>query len=179
VLTPRVAYAETTPGGSRLGWALGYTFLPARGRRPALEARVFRATGDFGTTHSHHDPGTDVVLSPSASVTAVMITATFGDEWRVGIGPSQTRMRINDALALNNGSAGATTHRGLVVEAAVRAPARTRFFVELGGQYRRTGILRSRYYEVQDSLTDEWHTVPAMRLPYNHVAVGLSIGMRL
>ena len=73
----------------------------------------------------------------------------------------------------------AASRPGLVAEGAWTFPPAKRLFMELSGQYRLTGSAHTRAYEIQEGLGRTYRTVPAMRLPFNHTALALGIGLRL
>ena len=173
------AHPVTHGAGLGPGWALGYLVGPLREGRPVLGVRLLHSTTDFGVTVGFRAPATFAFLSPSASTTAVLATATFRGGGRLGVGPSLSRVRVTDSSGGGEQSLVATTRAGLVTEAALTLPAHKRFFVELAAQLRLLRPARTRAYDVNEGLRGSPLILPATRVPLTHATLALSFGLRL
>jgi len=159
--------------------ALAVSYALKRG----LRVRALWATAEFGETVGWRDDGSewgaDLALHQEATTVAALVALSVEGAARVAVGPSLNFVELGDA-----GTARSTaTKPGLVCEAALSLPARSRFFVEAAVQYRyvvpaELGPFYARSGAWPGEPEGEGATFPTSRIEFSQAVLNLGMGVR-
>jgi len=156
--------------------------------KPRIELRVQAAQDrEFSHVEGYHGPSTrptpgapadraSLTITPSIQTVAALASYERSG-FRVAAGPSlnRTRLEIDDGGGIQREQ---QTGLGLVVEAGVVGPSRTRVMVELWAQYHL--VPSQEYGPVPVASGGQLiATLPASTASFSHITVGLGIGLRL
>ncbi len=148
--------------------------------RPRLELRALWAIANLGETEGYRyrdDPsfGTYMSLKQRVTSVAVLPALKVSGAVRVGAGPSLNFLSVRDDAGVGS----TATRPGLLAEASLTMPTRSRFFFEASAQYRLILPAEVGPFEEPASTFGEGARLPRTRVSFSHGELGLGLGVRL
>jgi hypothetical protein len=118
-------------------------------------------------------------LRQTVTTVAVLPALKVSGAVRVGLGPSLNFLKVQD-ISAGGGSPSSTTIRpGLLAEASLTTPARSRVFFEISAQYRYVLPAEIGPIDEPASMFSEGAQLPRTGVSFSHGMVALGLGVRL
>ena len=166
--------------GSEIAWAASIR----RRIRPRLDIELIATRARMGSTLGHHQVGLGVghFLFLNQSVTTIAPIVSYRLQgMHLGVGPAPSRMRIERADLSAPSESGNTDawKVGLLLDAGVTLPRRSRLFFEGRGQYRWLPAFEAGPFESGNGLPgDSPSTMPAEEVDLSHTYLSVGMGAR-
>lgn len=154
-------------------FAVSYNFTPAFGLRASWSVH------SLGTTHGYRDPFTYMFVRGQVKAASLVAYVSPNGTLRLGAGPAVYLVRFirYDSPSRGDTSSGGT-NVGLVFDVGLTVPRNTRFFLDLGAQYRVVGTGQIGPFETT-SLDGSTMTTLDGQASFNHGVLSVGVGMRM
>ena len=157
--------------GSNL--AVSYNIAPTFGLRASWSVH------SLGTTHGYRDPFMYMFVRGQVKAASLVGFVSPNGTLRLGAGPAVYLVRFirYDSPSRGDNNSGGT-NVGLVFDVGLTVPRNTRFFLDLGAQYRFVGTGRIGPFEETSSDGSTTITLGG-QASFNHGMISVGIGMRM
>ncbi len=167
--------------GSEIAWAASLR----RRIRPRLDVEVIATRATMGTTLGYDQTGIGfpfghhLFLNQSVTTIAPIVSYRLGSG-HVGVGPAASRVRLERT---DSGSSEAGNTQawkvGVLLDAGITLPRRSRLFVEGRGQYRWIPTMEAGPFTSGNGLPDDLpSTLPALGVDASHAYLSFGMGAR-
>ncbi|HET6618103.1 MAG TPA: hypothetical protein VFH69_09865 [Gemmatimonadota bacterium] len=166
--------------GSEVGWAASLR----RRIRPRLDVELIATRATMGTTLGHHQVGLGFghFLFLNQSVTTIAPIASFNlNGMHAGAGPALSRVRLERGDLQGESGSGDTEpwKVGILLDAGITLPRRSRLFFEGRGQYRWIPTTEAGPFVSGNGLPDDIpSTIPAVVVDMSHAYFSVGMGAR-
>lgn len=160
---------------------LGTTLTLGYLLRPRLELRALWGRANLGETDGYRDGpgfGTYMFLRQRITTVAVLPALKVSGGVRVGAGPSLNFLSVRDDAGTGGGVGSTAIRPGLLAEASLTVPVRSRFFFEVSAQYRYVLPAEIGPIDKPAAMFSEGARLPRTRVSFSHGVVGLGLGVR-
>jgi hypothetical protein len=130
----------------------------------------------LGMTAGYKSPSHFVDLDYSVVAVAPTVGILLEEILRLGVGPALYFCSCSASTPYGEVGSTSETKLGLIVDAGLVFPAKTRFFVDLAFQYRLVGDATVGPF--QDVYGSSVATFPATEASFNHAFIALGMGVR-
>jgi len=165
--------------GSELSWAASIR----RRIRPWLDLELIASRTMMGSTLGLHEVelplGHHLSLNQSVTTIAPIVSYRL-KAMHAGAGPAPSRVRLEHDDPAGSGSNGTDGWKmGLLLDAGITVPARSRLFLEGRGQYRWLPAVEAGPFESGNGLPgDTPSTMPAVEVDMSHAFFSVGMGAR-
>lgn len=175
----RIDVEHPFSSGSEITWAASIR----RRIRPRLDVELIATRARMGSTLGYHEVGLGLghSLFLDQSVTTIAPIVSYRLQGvHVGGGPAPSRVRVDRTDSAFSGSNSTNTWKvGLLLDAGVTIPSRSRLFFEGRGQYRWLPTFGTGPFESSNGLSGDFPlTMPAAEVDMSHAYFAVGMGAR-